>query len=133
MTVIVDASVAVKWFFEEPDHIAARALLTRDEPLVAPTLLVAEVANAAWKRFRSGEISRGDAAKVIALSGQPFSELFPLPPLLLEAGRLMLDFMHPAYDCFYLALALQENAPIATADRKLAVLAERSGVSAQLL
>src|ERR1700730_1492657 len=42
MTVIVDASVALKWVIEEEGSQAARTLLL-DEPLAAPDLLIVEM------------------------------------------------------------------------------------------
>ena len=46
---VIDASVAVKWFVEEPDSPAAHRLLdahaSGEAPLVAPDLLVYEVSN----------------------------------------------------------------------------------------
>lgn len=45
----------------------------------------------------------------------------------------MLRHDHPIYDCFYLALALKEDAPLVTADRKLAILAKKAGIAAELL
>ena len=38
--------------------------------------------------------------------------------LVASAARLALDLDHPVYDCFYLALALQEQHPVVTADRR---------------
>ncbi len=34
------------------------------------------------------------------------------------AGRLAMDLDHPVYDCFYLALAIQEQYPVITADTR---------------
>jgi predicted nucleic acid-binding protein len=56
--IVVDASVAVKWFIHEPDRPAARRLLVPQSRLIAPDLIVAEVASAMWKRVVAGE---GDA------------------------------------------------------------------------
>jgi len=46
---VIDASVAVKWFVEEPDSSAAHRLLeahaTGETTLVAPDLVVYEVSN----------------------------------------------------------------------------------------
>ena len=47
MTLVVDASVAIKWFVEESRSDAARAVLTSGESLVAPDLVVPEACNAA--------------------------------------------------------------------------------------
>jgi predicted nucleic acid-binding protein len=34
------------------------------------------------------------------------------------ACRLAIDLNHPAYDCFYLAMAIAEDIPLVTADRR---------------
>ena len=34
------------------------------------------------------------------------------------AVNLAIDLGHPTYDCFYLALAVQEHCPVVTADRR---------------
>ena len=51
MTVVIDASVALKWFVEEQGTEQAAALLAGQDLLIAPDLIVAEVANAGWKPF----------------------------------------------------------------------------------
>ena len=61
LTLVVDASVAVKWFFVEASHAAARSLLDRREVLIAPWLILAEITSATWKRFRRKEIARTEA------------------------------------------------------------------------
>ena len=50
---VIDASVALKWFKEEPDSLAAENAALADTP-IAPELIVAEVANAAWTAARRG-------------------------------------------------------------------------------
>ena len=40
MTLVIDASVACKWFFEEPLSAEARALAEAGEPFSAPDLIV---------------------------------------------------------------------------------------------
>ena len=53
--VIVDASVAVKWVVDEPDGDVAEALL--EQRLAAPTLWLAEAANALWSKCRRKHIT----------------------------------------------------------------------------
>lgn len=50
MSLIVDASVAVKWFSEEEQSDLAETLLASMELLIAPDLVIAEIGNALWKR-----------------------------------------------------------------------------------
>ena len=46
---------------------------------------------------------------------------------------MALDFGHPVYDCFYVALAAQEHAPLITADRRMVTLAERASIPVESL
>jgi predicted nucleic acid-binding protein len=46
-SLIVDASVAVKWFFREPDSQRAIDLRQGDHDIIAPELIIAEIGNAA--------------------------------------------------------------------------------------
>jgi len=61
MSLVIDASVAIKWFIEEELHRAALDLLDRPGDRHAPDLLVAEVANIAWRKRVQGEIGDGQA------------------------------------------------------------------------
>lgn len=119
MTIVVDASVALKWFLPEPDSAVAEDLLEGNDTLVAPTLIVSEVCNAIWKRLRRGETTAQHADWVPDHIGTVGMVLIPdetLAPLAMQIAR-RLD--HPVYDCFYLALAEQRNATMVTADRRL--------------
>jgi predicted nucleic acid-binding protein len=64
MSIVVDASVALKWFLPEPDSAKAEELLGSHDILVAPTLIVSEVCNAVWKRLRRGETTAQHADRV---------------------------------------------------------------------
>jgi predicted nucleic acid-binding protein len=118
VTIVVDASVALKWVIDEPGSEAAAALRTED--LIAPTLWLAEAANALWRHARIGDISDNEAAV-------QFSELLKAPvaslamePHLERALQLAMEIGHPVYDCIYLALALQHQTHVVTADRRFA-------------
>lgn len=119
MTTVLDASVALKWFIEEDGSEQAAALVAGSELLIAPDLIMAEVCNAAWKAVRAGTML--PAQQDYAASRLPaiLDELVPLPPLAKRAAEMSRILDHPAYDCFYLALAEQRAAPLVTADRRL--------------
>lgn len=55
-------------------------------------------------------------------------ELHGSAPLLGRASQLAVTINHPVYDCLYLALAADRDAPIATADRRLREAAASAGV-----
>jgi predicted nucleic acid-binding protein len=96
--------------------------------LIAPELIVPETWNAIWKRVRQGRISPVQARRAIPeipvwlASTTSLAELFP------RAAALSLALDHPIYDCFYLALAEREAAPLVTADDRLLGLAGRVSV-----
>jgi predicted nucleic acid-binding protein len=116
---VVDASVAMKWVLDEAGDVEARALIERDEPLIAPDLITAEVTNAAWRRFLKGDIPLRQAVLISLEVPRVFAELFTLAPLASRALEIAAELRHPAHDCFYLALAESEDALLVTADRRL--------------
>lgn len=123
MTIIVDASVAAKWLFPEPDTHKARALLDEARigrlTMLAPELLPVEVASSLWKRvYRQGL----EFDEVWAQYNR-FLRLCPalvrISSLTDAAFRLALANRHPIYDCLYVALALETPCSLVTADERL--------------
>ena len=132
MTLVVDASVAVKWVLNEEGSDRASAL--RDQTgLVAPSLIASEIGNALWKAERRGDISRDDAIAAMRSILGPFDTLAPNETLHMRALELAVDLQHPIYDCFYLALAERENATLLTADARLMAAATKAKIQARRL
>ena len=116
---VVDASVAVKWLVREPLSHEASRLLAGDISLMAPELLFAEAANALWVMRQRGELTDAQFEEAAeTLRGAPVLVPSTLLQLTAAASRLAADLSHPIYDCFYLALAIQEKAPLVTADMR---------------
>jgi len=116
---VVDASVAIKWFFPEIHSEAALRLLDARHTLHAPDLIFSECGNVLWKRFRKNEISRKEASVTIdALLSLPLQvqSSQSLIPLALEIGC---DENRTVYDSLYLAAAIVHQFPLVTADSKL--------------
>ena len=59
-TLVIDASIAIKWVIEE-EGTSQALTLRRTARLLAPELLVAECANILWKKARRNELSREEA------------------------------------------------------------------------
>jgi predicted nucleic acid-binding protein len=116
---VVDASIAVKWLVDEPLSAAA-ALLLEDEPvLMAPDLIYAEVANALWAAARRGRLSHAEVREALdLLADAPLVVPATAKELMIAAAQLASDLDHPVYDCLYLALAIREQRPVVTADRR---------------
>jgi predicted nucleic acid-binding protein len=116
-TLVIDASIALKWVVEEEGTPQALALRRRAR-LIAPELLVAECANVLWKKVQRGELSPQEALLAARLLQAAEVELLPTRALLEPATRLAIELDHPAYDCLYLALALQNDCRLVTSDER---------------
>lgn len=117
---VVDASVAVKWYVPEPGSAEAATILARTDHPLAPDLIVAELGNVLWKKVRRGELETSDAAEIM--------DAFVMAcPLTLHTSltyvRTALDlasaYAHPVYDALYLAVALAQDCALVTADTRL--------------
>jgi predicted nucleic acid-binding protein len=134
VSLVVDASVAAKWVLPESDSDKAENLRRTGETLIAPTLIVAEIGNAVWKRAVRGEMSSAEAVDAVETATALLASLVPVEQLAARAIELSISLRHPIYDCFYLALAEREGAPIITADAKLLGAAKKmKGVAGRKL
>jgi predicted nucleic acid-binding protein len=125
---VVDASIAIKWVVPEPGTPEAIALQDSFE-IIAPELLIAECANILWKKVARGNLTREQSQMAAELLEELDVELFPMRKLFPRATELALELNHPAYDCFYVALAEAEDCPIVTADVRLATRLRANSVT----
>jgi predicted nucleic acid-binding protein len=116
---VIDASVAAKWFIVEPGARAARELVHSGNVLIAPELIIAEVLNVAWKRLIRNGLEWDQLAGVSDALPKLFMELWPTVWLANRAFEIAAELRHPVNDCFYLALAEREEATLVTADQRL--------------
>lgn len=123
---VIDASVAVKWLVDEPGTDAAIALL--DEELHAPDLIYSEVANILWKKQVRGEVDPDIAAYSAEALTHVQMRVEPCALLAVDAVTLSVRLGHPAYDCFYLALARRVGAMLVTADKRLVARCQQGDV-----
>lgn len=117
MTIVIDASVALKWAVREVDSPLAHAMLDR-QPMIAPDFWRVEAANGLWKAVGRGEMSVPEA-----LAGLELFEIAPVEvcvaaDLLTEALTYATCLKHPIHDCLYLALAIQRRTVMVTADAR---------------
>ncbi len=123
MDLVIDASVAAKWIFEEPDAGRARALRNDAErggfELMAPEILPAEIANVIWKRIIRGELDAKNAQSMFDQFSRICPVLIRLSNLVEAALALSIRFRHSVYDNLYVALAIERGCGFVTADEKL--------------
>jgi predicted nucleic acid-binding protein len=128
VTLVIDASVAVKWVLPEPDSAQAAALRTTDDDLIGPSLAWAEVGSAIWKAARRGDVTARDARESLKIAMAHYHRLLLLDEFAERAFELAVGLGHPIYDCFYLALAERENAPLITADEAMIAAARKAKI-----
>ena len=126
-TVVVDASVAVKWCLPlRREELVAEAeeLLAssrRDEVrFLVPDLFWVELANALWKAVRRAEMSSDNAASAMSFMRDLGIATLPSLDLVPQALDLAISHSRTVYDSLYVALAIQSDSELITADERLA-------------
>ena len=113
-TLVIHASVAIKWVIAEEGTKEALAL--RKQALAAPDLLIAECANVLWQKVRRRELSDQEAQFTAGLLARADIDLVPMRPYLEAAVGIALALDHAAYDCVYIAVAEAAELQFVTAD-----------------
>lgn len=132
MPIVIDASVALSWCFEDEADDMSRALLDQAarNVFVVPPIWVLEVGNVLLMAERTGRITPADSARFLRLLTELPIEVFPrdergaMPEWMELARRHRLT----AYDAQYLLVAVAENSPLATRDRRVGAAADAEGV-----
>lgn len=123
MTLVVDASVIVRNILEEPDRERAERVMTRDD-LHAPAQAWLETANALRRRATERRIAAVEPRAYLAALPHLVS-LHADAPLNEAAFELAVALDHEIYDCLYLALALELDCRLVTADDRFVAKAGR--------
>jgi predicted nucleic acid-binding protein len=120
---VLDSSVAAKWLVPERDSDKARNLFEAwsdgQVDLIAPTLLIAEIASMLWKRAIRGIVPGAEALRLFRSFLELGLVLTPIKTVASAALRLSLARRHSLYDSLYVALAATEGCELMTADEKL--------------
>lgn len=116
MKVVVDASVAIKWFFAENFNSEADCLLSGDYYLCAPDFILLEASSVLWKKRRHGEIGNLDDSITLAILREAFKELIPASTLTERILEIAKELEHSVYDCVYLSTAEILKGKVVTAD-----------------
>ena len=118
MIVVIDASVAAKWFFNEEHSDAALSLLGNPFELNAPDFLHLEMESLLCKRNRRKELSITEALEIDEeIRSMPISSHLSIE-LQDRAFEMALETRTTIYDCLYLALAEALDGRLVTADAK---------------
>lgn len=121
--IVLDATVAAKWYLTEPGADRAEALAEGGDEFCAPAVMRLEVLSAISRRYRMGGISAADAEAMMAEWLEDLEsgslKLWPDDIDLESALRLSIRIRHPVVDCLYLACAVRLGIELVTADQNL--------------
>ncbi len=128
---VIDASVALSWAFEdEADSLSDRVLdAIADGVAVVPAVWPLEVSNALVTAQRRGRMTPADTARFLSLIGRLPVQVEPIElgsmASLVDAAR---GYNLSVYDASYLVLAMSLGVPLATRDAALQNAATAAGV-----
>lgn len=124
--IVLDASVLIKWFIQEPDSEIAlqfkENLLRGKEDIVLPDLALYEVINVL--RFKSEVTEEAIKAILPSFFDLGLEIITPSQRLLKDALHLSFATELSVYDCVYLALANELGVSLITADKYIISQAE---------
>jgi predicted nucleic acid-binding protein len=117
---VVDANVVIKWHVTEVHTDAALRLLRDDAPAMhVPDLVFPEVGNILWKKVRRGDLTEEQAREIGRLVAVAPLEVHCSAPLLEAALDIAMLTGRTVYDSIYVALAVQMDCRLVTADEKV--------------
>lgn len=130
---VLDASAALPWLFEDEVTPASEALLdvVSEYGALVPASWFLECAAALAVAERRGRVASSRMAKNVSLLLQLPLEFDETPSIYLLGAPLDLARRHQisAYDATYLDLALRRRLPLATSDYRLQAAANAVGVT----
>jgi predicted nucleic acid-binding protein len=124
--IVVDASLAVKWYLSESGSDEAERLLAENlEDIVCPDLIAIEVGAALVRRANMSKAAVADMetaidkwAKLLAEGGVKL--ISTVPERMRAAALIAISLGHPLKDCLYLALAIELDCDFVTCDARFA-------------
>ncbi|MBW6469105.1 MAG: type II toxin-antitoxin system VapC family toxin [Coriobacteriia bacterium] len=126
--IVADASVVLAAMLPERHTVEARVTLAGAGEVHAPDLLLYEIVSALHARVRRRDLTSGQA-DLKRLEARALPARYASAHELDAAALALADRLgHSAYDCFYLALAIERECVLVTADRALAASARSAGL-----
>lgn len=119
---VVDSSVAVKWYLPEAGSSKARELLRilgSEGQLAAPDFILTEISSVLWKYVRRQVVYEDEAQLMLQWFREAGVQLFATGDLAPLTLRIALTTGCTVYDSTYLAVATMLNCPLITADERL--------------
>jgi len=116
---VIDASVVAASLLQEELEEYSSALLASRRVQMAPAIIFAEIGNVLWKRFRRQEINEVEAGTLLAEFFRLPLRITPSEKLIESALQIAMQYDRTAYDSLYVALAVETESTMVTADKRL--------------
>jgi predicted nucleic acid-binding protein len=124
MRIVIDASVAVKWYLLETDSGAARNIFAQHiGQIIVPSLFGIEVTATLVREANANKphaaVMQAAISSLTTLMSDGSIETVMQPPAqLLKAANIAITIGHPLKDCLYLVLAMEKDCRLVTADAR---------------
>ena len=129
MKSVLDTNCALEIALNKTDASRLKTLLDESDAVLAPDLIIPEYVNALWQLHRLSLLSLALCQEAMELLFDLVGTFVPSREIYREAFALSrIQKSRAAYDMFYLALALREDAILLTLDATLKKEAKRAGI-----
>jgi predicted nucleic acid-binding protein len=122
---VLDASAVVRIIETSSQAAAMGQTLAAADLVLAPELMLTEVANSLWRLQRAGQLEAAGLQPRLDRAAALVDHIEPDRTLQAEALALATHLDHPVDDCPYLVLARRVVAAVLSADQRLLELAAR--------
>lgn len=119
MDLIIDASIAIAWFVDQPLSPQALRLAELHTPLLALDVLPVEMASSAWRLAQERTITADYAAHIVSNITVNEISVCASAPYIVPATHLALSLQHPVSECLYLACARDIGGQMVTTNARL--------------
>ena len=126
--IVIDANVAIEVARNSERGTQFETRILQEDKIIAPSLLVSEVANATWKHATFGSMDEKDWTYLFTAALGQIDEFVSDEKLFPEALSEAVIRKHPVYDMLYFVLARRTASPLLTCDHKLAKICHDNGV-----
>ncbi len=131
-----DTSLLAAYYCPEPLSEQVEVLILQDQDPVISQLTEVELYSAVARKIREGNLVAGDGEKIVRLYRHHVESLNLYRILMVEAEHYQLagswirrfNLSLRILDALHLAVSVSAELPLFTADRKLAVVAEKLGL-----
>lgn len=125
MKIAVDTSAIIAVIADEPER-AKLIELTKDSSIVVPPSIKWEVGNAFSAMMKRSRVELEQAIEAIKIYQEISMEVVEID--LADAMRLAGKYNIYAYDAYILQCAIENQVPLITLDKDLAIVAQKEGV-----